>query len=67
MLLYVDADTINKPYLSDTSEEEEGIIITDPDGYIVFSTKNDWRGMNFNESFNEQETRFTDYSGERYV
>ena len=67
MLLYVDADKINKPYLNNISEEEEGIIITDPDGNIVFSTKNDWRGKNFNESFSEQESRFTDYNGEKYV
>lgn len=66
MLLYVDADRINKLYIG-KEESEEGIAIIDPSGNIVFSTKDEWRGKNFYENFEESESRFADYNGVKYV
>lgn len=66
MLLYVDADRINKLYIG-KEESEEGIVIVDHQGNIVFSTKDEWRGKNYLESFEESGGRFTDYNGVKYV
>ena len=67
MLLYVDADRMNKSYIEKTSEEEAGIVIIDSIGNIVFSTKSEWHGKNFYKNFKEEKTRFSDYNGMKYV
>jgi len=65
MLLYVDADRINEDYI--VNHDEEGIVIVDHVGNIVFSTKNDWRGLNFSDNFEENKKSFTDHSGAHYI
>lgn len=67
MLLYVDADRMNKSYIEKASEEEAGIVIIDSVGNIVFSTKSEWHGKNFYDNFKEAKTRFSDYNGIKYV
>lgn len=67
MLLYVDADKMNKSYVDKAAGEEAGIVILDSAGNIVFSTKSEWHGNNFYENFEEAKSRFSDYNGMNYV
>ena len=68
MLLYVDADRINKLYIDkSTIGGEEGVAVLDFDGNIVFSTKSDWLGKNFYKTFDDSSSNSFDESGSKYV
>ncbi|MBQ6907748.1 MAG: histidine kinase [Clostridia bacterium] len=68
MLLYVDADKINKLYIDRAKTEgEEGIAVIDLDGNIVFSTKDDWLGKNFYKTFDDADSGFFNINGTKYV
>lgn len=67
MLLYIDADKMNKSYVDKAAGEEVGIAIVDLAGNIVFSTKSEWHGNNFYENFKADKSRFSDNNGTNYV
>lgn len=67
MLLYVDADKINKYYANKEAEGEIGIVIIDHSGNVVFSAKDEWLGKNFYNRFEQSATRFSDNNGVGYV
>ena len=68
MLLYVDADKINKLYIDEsTIEGEEGVAVLDHEGNIVFSTKDNWLGKNFYNTFYDSNSNYFYENGSKYV